>query len=175
MVGEREKRIILLVASLSSFLVPFTGSSITVAIPAMASQFHADAVTLGWIASAYIIAAAVFIVPFGRLADIRGRKKIFILGVAIFTIASLACAFAPTEKLLIAPLFIQGIGCAMLFATSVAIVTQVYDPGERGGGARDHDCIRLCRALPRPVHRRFLNRPLRLAGNFPHQCSAGYS
>jgi MFS family permease len=63
MVDEREKRIILLVASLSSFLVPFTGSSITVALPAMASQVHADAVTLGWITSAYIIAAAIFIGP----------------------------------------------------------------------------------------------------------------
>jgi EmrB/QacA subfamily drug resistance transporter len=132
MVEEREKKIILLVASLASFLVPFTGSSITVALPAMASQFHADAVTLGWITSAYIIAAAVFIVPFGRYADIVGRKKIFLLGVLIFTIASLACALAPTEALLIAARFIQGIGGAMLFATSVAIVTQVYDPGERG-------------------------------------------
>jgi EmrB/QacA subfamily drug resistance transporter len=132
MVDEREKKIILLVASLSSFLVPYTGSSITVALPAMASQFHADAVTLGWITSAYIIAAAVFIVPFGRYADIVGRKKIFLLGVLIFTLASLACAFAPTEALLIAARFLQGIGGAMLFATSVAIVTQVYGPGERG-------------------------------------------
>jgi MFS family permease len=92
-----------------------------------------DAVTLGWITSTYIIAAAVFIVPFGRLADIRGRKRIFIPGVAIFTIASLACAFAPTENHLIAARFIQGIGGAMLFARSVAIVTQVYGLGERRG------------------------------------------
>ncbi|MDD4138464.1 MAG: MFS transporter [Methanoregula sp.] len=132
MVDEREKKIILLVASLASFMVPFTGSSITVALPAMAAQFQVDAVMLGWITSAYIIAAAIFIVPFGRLADIRGRKKIFIFGVALFTIASLACAFAPTVNLLIASRFIQGVGGAMLFATSVAIVTQVYGPGERG-------------------------------------------
>ena len=132
MISPREKYVILLVASLASFLVPYTGSSITVALPAMATQFHVDAVTLGWITSAYIISAAVFIVPFGRLADIRGRKKIFIIGVGIFTLASLACAFAPTEGLLIAARFCQGIGGAMLFATSVAIVTQVYGPGERG-------------------------------------------
>ena len=132
MIDEREKKIILLVACLASFLVPYTGSSITVALPAMAAQFHADAVTLGWITSAYIISAAVFIVPFGRYADIVGRKKIFLLGVLIFTLASLACAFAPTEAILIAFRFLQGIGGAMLFATSVAIVTQVYGPGERG-------------------------------------------
>ena len=132
MVDEREKKIILLVASLSSFLVPFTSSSITVALPAMASQFHVDAVTLGWITSAYIISAAVFIVPFGRYADIVGRKKVFLYGILIFTIASLACAFAPLEEILIVFRFLQGIGGAMLFATSVAIVTQVYGPGERG-------------------------------------------
>jgi EmrB/QacA subfamily drug resistance transporter len=132
MAGEREKKVILLVASLSSFLVPFTGSSITVALPAMAAQFHAGAVTLGWITSAYIIAAAVFIVPFGRYADIVGRKKIFLYGILVFSIASLACAFAPSEEILILFRFVQGIGGAMLFSTSVAIVTQVYGPGERG-------------------------------------------
>ena len=132
MVDEREKKIILLVASLASFLVPYTGSSITVALPAMASWFTADAVTLGWITSAYIVSAALFIVPFGRLADIYGRKKIFLAGVFIFSVASLASAMAPSAGILIAARFIQGIGGAMLFATSVAIVTQVYGPGERG-------------------------------------------
>jgi EmrB/QacA subfamily drug resistance transporter len=132
MADERGKKIILLIASLSSFLVPFTSSSIIVALPSMALQFHADAVTLGWITSAYIIAAAVFIVPFGRYADIVGRRKIFLYGVLIFTIASLACAFSPSEEILIVFRFLQGVGGAMLFATSVAIVTQVYGPGERG-------------------------------------------
>jgi len=132
MIDAREKKIILIVAALASFLVPFTGSSITVALPAMAAQFQADAVTLGWITSAYIIAAAIFIVPFGRYADIVGRKKIFLLGVMIYTAASLASAFAPDAGLLIAARFVQGIGGAMLFATSLAIVTQVYGPGERG-------------------------------------------
>ncbi len=132
MAGERERKVILLVASLSSFLVPFTGSSITIALPAMAAQFNAGAVTLGWITSAYIIGAAVFIVPFGRYADIVGRKKIFLLGVLIFTLASMLCSLAPSEKILIAFRFLQGIGGAMLFSTSVAIVTRVYGPGERG-------------------------------------------
>ena len=132
MVDEREKKIILLVASLASFLVPYTGSSITVALPAMAAQFNADAVTLGWITSAYIVSAALFIVPFGRLGDIFGRKRLFLLGVLIFTIASLASALAPSSGILIAARFFQGIGGAMLFATSVAIVTHVFGPGERG-------------------------------------------
>jgi EmrB/QacA subfamily drug resistance transporter len=132
MIDAREKKTILFVAALASFLVPFTGSSITIALPAMAAQFNADAVMLGWITSAYIISAAIFIVPFGRLADIVGRKKIFLYGVILYTIASLACAVAPSVELLIALRFIQGIGGAMLFAASLAIVTQVFETGERG-------------------------------------------
>jgi EmrB/QacA subfamily drug resistance transporter len=132
MIDDREKRLILVVAALSSFLVPYTGSSITVALPAMAVQFQADAVTLGWITSAYIITAAIFIVPFGRYADIAGRKKIFLYGLVIFTLASLCCALSPTEGVLIVFRLIQGVGGAMIFASSLAIVTQVYPPGERG-------------------------------------------
>ena len=75
MVNEREKKVILLVACLASFLVACTGSSITVALPSIAAQFNADAVTLGWITSAYIVSAALFIVPFGRLAEI-GRAHV---------------------------------------------------------------------------------------------------
>ena len=62
----------------------------------MAAQFNADAVTLGWITSAYIVSAAIFIVPFGRLGDILGRKRLFVLGVLIFTASSLASAFSPS-------------------------------------------------------------------------------
>ncbi|HSQ92745.1 MAG TPA: MFS transporter [Methanoregula sp.] len=132
MVDEREKKVVLLVASLSSFLVPFTGSSILVALPAMAAELHANAVTLGWITSSYIIAAAVFIVPFGRYADITGRKRIFLSGLVVFAAASLLCAVSPSAEFLIGARFLQGIGGAMLFSTSVAVVTQVYGPGERG-------------------------------------------
>lgn len=132
MIDAREKKTILFVAALASFLVPFTGSSITIALPAMAAQFNADAVMLGWITSAYIISAAIFIVPFGRYADIVGRKRIFLYGVILYTIASFACAIAPSVELLILLRFIQGIGGAMLFATSLAIVTQVFETGERG-------------------------------------------
>jgi MFS family permease len=132
MVDAREKQIILIVASLASFLVPYTGSSITVALPAIGAEFGLDAVMLGWITAAYIISAAVFIVPFGRLSDILERKKVFLWGVAIFSVASFFSSLAQSHLILFAARFIQGIGGAMLFATSVAIVTAVYEPGERG-------------------------------------------
>lgn len=132
MVDARGKQVILIVSSLASFLVPYTGSSITVALPAIGAEFGIDAVMLGWITAAYIISAAIFIVPFGRLSDIIGRKKVFVWGVALFSASSFFSSLAQSHLILFAARFVQGIGGAMLFATSVAIVTAVYEPGERG-------------------------------------------
>ena len=75
-----EKKVLLLVSSLASFLVPYTVSSIAVALPAMGAEFNLDAVQMGWITSAYLLTAAVCIVPFGKLADLYGRKKLFLIG-----------------------------------------------------------------------------------------------
>lgn len=73
-----EKRILLVVASLASFLVPYTVSSLNVALPTIGSEFGLSAVTLGWVTSAYLLTAAVFILPFGKLSDLIGRKRLFI-------------------------------------------------------------------------------------------------
>jgi len=74
---ERTKAVILAVAPPASFLVPYTGSSITVALPAIDEQFGLDTVMLGWITATYIISVTVFIVPLSRLSDIIGRKTGF--------------------------------------------------------------------------------------------------
>jgi EmrB/QacA subfamily drug resistance transporter len=127
-----EKRALLIVASLASFLVPYTVSSLAVALPAIGSDFGLDAVTLGWVTSAYILTAAVFILPFGKLADIYGRKRFFILGNAIFTLGSLLAAMSWSGTAIIAARVIQGLGGSMVFSTSIAVVTSVFPPGERG-------------------------------------------
>ncbi len=119
-------------ASLSGFLTPFMGSAVNIALPAIASRFRLSAVTLGWVSMSYQLAAAIFLVPFGRLADILGRKKIFAGGVAVFTAGSALSALAPTAPLLIAFRVVQAIGGAMMFGTGVAILTSVFPPGERG-------------------------------------------
>ncbi len=69
------KRNALLASVLSSFLGPFIGSSITVALPAIGSDLAMDAISLGWVATAYLLSAAAFLVPVGRASDIYGRKK----------------------------------------------------------------------------------------------------
>jgi EmrB/QacA subfamily drug resistance transporter len=127
-----EKRVILLVTCLSSFLTPFIGSAINVALPSIGAEFNMNAISLGWVATSYLLAAAIFLVPFGRLADITGRKKIFSMGVFIFTISSLLSAVSVSGGMLIAARVLQGLGSSMIFGTGVAILTAAYPPGERG-------------------------------------------
>ncbi len=74
------KKIALLIAVLAGFLTPFDLSAVNIALPTLASEFSMDAVTLDWVATAYLLASAVFLVPFGRIADIHGRKKSFLSG-----------------------------------------------------------------------------------------------
>ncbi len=130
--GAREKRIILVVASLASFLVPYTVSSLNVALPAISGSFGIDAVTLGWVTSAYLLTAAICIVPFGKLADMYGRKRFFLLGNVLFAIGSLLAAISWSGGIIITARVIQALGGAMVFSTSIAIVTSVFPPGERG-------------------------------------------
>jgi len=130
--GQTEKRSALIVAMLSSFFAPFMASSINVALPSIADEFEMDAVLLTWVATSYLLSAAVFMVPFGKLADIHGRKRIFILGMWVFGIASVLCAIAPSSWILIGARIIQGFGSAMVFGTSIALLTSVYPPQERG-------------------------------------------
>jgi EmrB/QacA subfamily drug resistance transporter len=126
------KQIVLLIAVLAGFLTPFDGSAVSIALPAMGAEFHMDAIALSWIATAYLLSAAIFLVPFGKIADIYGRKRIFLYGIVIFTLASLVMTMVPSTSLLIAVRILQGLGGAMIFGTSVAILTSVFPPGERG-------------------------------------------
>lgn len=122
----------LMVATSGAFLTPFMGSAINIALPTIGGEFAADAIVLGWISTAYLLSAAVFLVPFGRVADIYGRKRIFAYGVVIYAIASLLCAVAPSVGWLIAFRIAQGLGGALIFGTGVAILTSAFPPQERG-------------------------------------------
>ena len=126
------KRTVLIIACLSAFIVPFIGSSVNIALPTIGKEFKIDAVTLGWVPTSYLLASAMFLLPFGRIADIYGRKKIFLAGTIIYTIGSLFSALSLSAPMLIACRVIQGIGSAMTFGTSMAILTSVFPLEERG-------------------------------------------
>jgi MFS family permease len=126
------KKYALITVTMASFLTPFMGSAVNLAIPSIGKEFNSSALLLGWVVTSYLLASAAFLLPFGRYADIIGRKKVFITGVAMFSFTSLLCGMAGSIQALIAFRAIQGIGGAMLFGTSMAILTSVYPPQERG-------------------------------------------
>ena len=122
----------LFVATLSSFMGPFMISSVNVALPSIQAEFSTDAVVLSWVATAYLLAMAVFLVPMGKIGDIYGRKKIFTAGLTLYTIASFLSVFATSIKMLIAMRVFQGFGAAMFVTTGMAILTSIFPPNKRG-------------------------------------------
>jgi EmrB/QacA subfamily drug resistance transporter len=132
---ERERRVrraALVVATLTSFLGPFMGSSVNVALPSLGREFGMTPVGLGWVNMAFLISAAAFAIPFGRLGDIFGRRRLYGAGVVVFTLASALIAVAPSGALVIAGRAVQGFGSSMIFATGMAILISVYPPQQRG-------------------------------------------
>jgi len=126
------KRSVLLVSAFAAFLTPFLGSAINLALPSIGKDFNATAIELGWIVSSFILSSAIFLLPFGRLADIVGRKKIFTYGISLFALSTFLIIFSWNIKSLIIFRILQGISGAMIFGTSLAIITSVFGPGERG-------------------------------------------
>nr|MCU0363983.1 MFS transporter [Bacteroidales bacterium] len=126
------KRSILLVATFAAFLTPFLGSAVNLALPAIGKELQASALELGWIISSFILTSAIFLLPFGRLADIAGRKKIFTTGIALFTVSTFLIIFSGSITSLIVLRMAQGLSSAMIFGTSLAIITSVFPQGERG-------------------------------------------
>lgn len=126
------RRIALVAVTLTSFITPFMVSGVNIALPRIGREFGISALLLSWLATSYSLAAAVFLLPFGKLADIHGRKRIFLWGTILYTVASFLCALVSSSAALIAFRVVQGVGAAMLFATSTAILTSVYPSGERG-------------------------------------------
>ena len=122
----------LLVVIITAFITTFTGSALNLSIPAMGSEFHASATAIGWIVTGYILAAAVLSVPFGRLADLTGRKRILVIGILIFTLCSGGAVFARSMAMLLLLRVVQGVGAAMIFSTNTAVLISAFSPEKRG-------------------------------------------
>ncbi len=126
------KRSALIIATLMSFLSPFLISAVNIALPAIQKEFSINTVLLSWISTSYILAAAAALLPAGRIADIYGRKIIYVWGVVLFAISTFICIFAQSVQALILIRIVQGIGSAMVSTTGMAILTSVFPPKERG-------------------------------------------
>jgi len=122
----------LAVSMLSAIFNSMGTSSVNVALPVIGREFALNASLLGWIATSMLLAQSVFVVPFGKLADIYGRKKLMIIGTAVYTAGSVMAALAQGIFFLLFSRVVQGLGASMIFGTSVAILTSVFPPEKRG-------------------------------------------
>ena len=122
----------LLVATMAAFLTPFTASSINIALPSLQSEFHVDTMLLTWIPTSFLLSTSMFLVPFGKIADLVGRRRIFVYGISIFTFASSLSVISFNVTMLLCFRVLQGMGTAMIFGTGMAMLATVFPPGERG-------------------------------------------
>lgn len=127
-----QKHVTYLVAGISSFVVPFMASAINVALPQIGTEFSLGAVAQGWIVTAYLLATAAGLLPAGRIADILGKKEVFVAGMGVFALSSMVSAIAPSYAVLLVSRIVAGVGSAMGFATGTAILVSVASLQERG-------------------------------------------
>jgi EmrB/QacA subfamily drug resistance transporter len=134
MVDEQRsyKWIVLFITSIGAMMAPLDGSIVSVSLPVIANSLKMDYAIIIWIPTAYLVTLAVLLLIMGRISDMKGRKKIFVSGFAIFVLGSLLCSLAQSGAELILFRIIQGAGGAFISATSTAIVTDVFPSYERG-------------------------------------------
>ena len=126
------KWVVLFITTLGSFMTPLDSSIVGIALPSIASSLRIDYAAVLWVPTVYLLCLTVFLLSFGRIADMRGRKLPFILGFVMFTAASVACSASQNGIQLIMSRATQGVGGALICATSPAIVTDVFPSEERG-------------------------------------------
>lgn len=121
-----------MVGILVSFLTPFVRASLNLALPTIAVEFDLSAVFLSWLSTIYLLVNAILYIPFGRVGDIYGRKRIFQYGLFIFTISSLLSAFSTSGEMLLIFRVLQAVGNAMIFANLNAMISSAFPVNERG-------------------------------------------
>jgi EmrB/QacA subfamily drug resistance transporter len=129
---ETNKNVALFIMCLASFVVPFMGTAINLSLPQIGDAFSIGMVSQSWITTIYLIATAIFQVPFARLADLIGRKKVFFAGLIVFGISNFLCGLSASSIMLIILRGLSGVGSAMQFGTSMAILVSLFPPQHRG-------------------------------------------
>ncbi|MDD4924860.1 MAG: MFS transporter [Dehalococcoidales bacterium] len=130
--NRARRNAVLLVTTIASFLTPFMASAVNIALPAIGKEYNLNVIALSWVTTAYLLTSASLLIPFGRLADIHGRKKIFTLGMIVFTLGSILTPISNSGVMILVSRAVQGIGGAAVFSTALAILTAEYPTEERG-------------------------------------------
>jgi EmrB/QacA subfamily drug resistance transporter len=114
------------------FMLMLDNTVVNIALPSIQHDLHASLSSLLWTVNAYTLTFAVLLVTGGRLGDIFGRRKLFLFGVVVFGVSSLAIGFAPDDAVLVAFRAVQGIGAAFMMPATLSIITQAFPPHQRG-------------------------------------------
>src|SRR5919108_5167786 len=122
----------LLAVCLATFMLLLDITVVNVALPDIQKELDTDLTGLQWVVDAYTLLLASFTLTAGTLADRFGRRRLFVLGVGVFTLASLLCGLAPTSLSLHLARALQGVGGAAMFATSLALIAPGFSGGARG-------------------------------------------
>jgi EmrB/QacA subfamily drug resistance transporter len=129
--SQRRKRLTLAASIVGSSMAFLDGSVVNIALPAIQEALHADAAATQWIVNAYMLLLGALVLIGGSAADLYGRRRIFVLGLTVFTAASIACALSPNIATLIASRAVQGFGAALLMPASLAMLGASFDERER--------------------------------------------
>jgi EmrB/QacA subfamily drug resistance transporter len=114
------------------FLGTIDGSIINVSLPTLMEALDTDFPTIQWVILSYLLTITCLLLSMGRLADIHGKKKIYLLGFVIFTVGSMLCGISPGAGRLVAFRVLQAVGASMVMALGPGIITSVFPPHERG-------------------------------------------
>src|SRR5512139_2468459 len=131
-VDYSRKWYVLVAVSMGIFLATIDGSIVNVALPTLSREFDASFAVVEWVVLAYLLTLTALLLSFGRLADMLGKKPIYLAGFVIFTLGSVLCAIAPGIYWLIAFRILQAIGATAILALGMAIVTEAFPAEERG-------------------------------------------
>src|SRR6188472_2433688 len=124
--AERDRWIALVVLCAGFLMIILDQTIVNVALPSIQSDLGFSQSSLAWVVNAYLIAFGGLLLLAGRLGDLLGRKRIFLVGLAVFTIASLLCGAAQTQEMLIGARFVQGIGGAMTSAVILGMIVAMF-------------------------------------------------
>src|SRR4051812_33886267 len=130
--GSVRKWLPLVAICTGTFMLLIDVTIVNVALPDIATDLGTSFTQLQWVVDVYALALAAFVLGAGSLADLFGRRKLYLIGLVLFALASLACGLAPNAGSLIAARGIQGIGGAIMFATTIALINSSYDGRDRG-------------------------------------------
>jgi EmrB/QacA subfamily drug resistance transporter len=126
------KWIVLSVTTIGALMAAIDSTIVILALPDMMVELHADLVEMIWVIMGYILVSTVFLLTFGRIADMLGRVRMYNLGFVVFTVGSALCGISQNAGQLIGARLLQGSGAALLVVNSVAIITEAFPPDERG-------------------------------------------